>query len=74
MFKVEVTKVSNGYIIKGDSEPEQVMVFSDDNYENMLAWLVSRRIIQMKQGEIINLSLEQRFTKIIKYDTDNKNT
>lgn len=68
-FKINVTKVSNGYIIEnisGDRTKVEKMVFSNDKYPEMLSWIVNRRLSQMQSGEEIELTLQQRFTKIDK--------
>lgn len=63
VFKCEIVKASNGFILTGAGE---TMVFSEEKWPFVLQWIVERRLLKMKTGEEMQITLEQTFTKIIR--------
>lgn len=66
-FACIIERAGNGYILKGKGE---VLVFRE--VATVLEWILTRRIVPMKTGEIIEISLTQKFIKILPPCTDEK--
>jgi hypothetical protein len=61
-FACTVKRASNGFILEGKGE---ILVFSEEKYVAALQWIIQRRLLKMKQGEEMGISLKQIFTKVL---------
>lgn len=72
-LKLEITRVTNGYIIKGWDETgkESLMVFNgQESHRSVAAHALTLALADMKQGEIIDFNSTMTYTKKIQSNGD----